>query len=344
MKKMLFNEIGYTAHINKRVRERVGNIKNIIIPEDFFHSDESEKEKKLIKDDLKEKIYNELKRRLIDLRDIDFKTNKAITYKILLPVLERDGKKFKIDILTESEDENGVLKTYSGDLYVVIIASNVGITIMNVNSDEGESSLNARLIKYMKQGYETSTKSFSPLEFTINYSLQKEKLSNFYEKIKNTELGEVSLKKYNDLMSFIPGEEKSTSFLIDKIKDIESFILINKERINETEKINLESKKNSIQKRIDQILTSSERVVEKLQKKADYRKGAKFKHDKFGTGTIQKVEKFTNGVYTITVDFPVDGVKKIRAAVKQKPAETSAGLSESVTKIIRALIRQQQGL
>ena len=67
-------------------------------------------------------------------------------------------------------------------------------------------------------------------------------------------------------MDFVPGEERSTSILVDKIKDIDNFILVNKEKINETEKKNLESKKDFIQKRIEQILSSSQRAMEKLQK------------------------------------------------------------------------------
>lgn len=341
MKKMLFNEIGYTVHINKRIKERGENIKKIFFPDDFFKEGDN---KKLIHDSIKIKIQNELKERLIYLRDTDFSEKEAFIYKILRPVLKRDGKTYKIDLLTESEDVKGSLKEYFGDLYIVIIASNIGITLMNVNSSINDSNLKSKLVPFIKQGYFTEIKSFYPLEFIIDYSESENKVKNIEQKIKNTEFGEISLKKYNDLMSFVPGEEKSTSFLLDKIKDIESFILINKERISETEKINLESKKNSIQKRIEQILSSSQRAVEKLQKKADYRKGAKFKHDKFGMGTIQKVEKFTDGVYDVIIDFPGEGIKKIRAAVKQKPDETSSGLSESVTKIIRALIRQQQGL
>jgi len=342
---MLFNEIGYTAHINERIRERVANIKDIVIPEEFFHSDESKKEKTLIKNYLKDKISNELKKRLIDLRDTDFEINQGVVYKILLPVLEREGKKFKIDIITESEDENGVLKTYSGDLYIVIIASNVGITIMNVNSDEGKASLSTRLIKFMKQGYLTDIKSFSPLEFKINYSLPKEKLLKISEKIKTTQLGDTSLKKYNDLISFIPSNEKLKSVLNEKLIEIDDFLKINLKRLSNSEKKSLESKKKSIEDRISELSTVSQQILDKLKKKADYRKGARFPHDKYGKGTIKSVKKYADGIYNIEVDFPIFGVKTLRVATKQKPeAEVTSGLSESILKLIRNIIVQEKGL
>lgn len=341
---MLFNEIGYTAHINERIKERVVNIKDIFILEDFFHSDEGEKEKKLIKDYLKQKISNELKTRLIYLRDTDFPINQAIVYKILLPILERDGKKFKIDVVTESEDENGVLKTYSGDLYIIIIDSNVGVTIMNVNSDEGKASLSTRLIKFMKRGYITDIKSFSPLEFKINYSLPQEKLLKISEKIKTTQLGDTSLKKYNNLMSFIPSNEKLNSVLNEKLIEIDDFLKINLKRLSNSEKKSLESKKKLIEDRISELSAVSQQIMDKLKKKADYRKGARFPHDKYGKGTIKSVKKYADGIYNIEVDFPMFGVKTLRVATKQKPeAELASGLSESILKIIRTIIVQEQG-
>lgn len=338
---MFIKEIGYTKHINKRIEERCENIKEIFIQDDFFKEDDN---KQLIYEFVKTKIQNELKKRLIYLRDTDFSEKEAFIYKILLPVLKRDGKTYRVDLLTESEDGKGLIKKYYGDLYIVIVSSNVGITIMNIDSSVSDLNLKSKLVSYVKQGYFTEIKSFYPLEFIIDYSESESKIKNIEQKIKKTDLGEISLKKYNDLMSFDVKNEKNTHFLIDKQAEIDEFIKINSKRISNYEIRNLEKKKESIQKRIEQILSSSQRAMEKLQKKADYRKGAKFKHDKFGKGTIQKVEKFSDGVYDVIIDFPEVGIKKLRLATKQKPAETSAGLSESVTRIIRALIRQQQGL
>jgi len=358
---MLVNEIGYTDHINKRIQERIANIQDLIISEDFFQPGE---DKDFIKKFIKRQIQNELKKRITYLEAINFDKKGAFIYKLLIPVLKRDGKEYKLDLITKSTDEKGNTKEYNGTLYIVIISNNAGITVYNTNSSISDSNLKKKLNFYFEQGYYTQIDSYYPLEFEIDYSISSDKIDSIIKKNKQikqfttfvekgesvkkekeTNLTPESFKEYKNLMDFIPGGERSTSILIDKIKDIDNFILINKERINEKEKRNVESKKSFIQKRIDQILSSSEKAIEKLQKKSRYVKGGKFNHDTFGIGTIQKVEKFSDGVYNIIVDFPGFGIKKIRAEIKQKPeAEVASGLSESILKLIRNIIAQEQGL
>lgn len=337
-------EIGYSIHINQRIKERTKNIKSLDIPEDFF---QPEDDVDYIKKIVKQKIEIELARRLIILRDTDYPFNEALVYKLMLPVLKRNGKSYKLTLTTESEDENKQLKEYTGDLYIVIIASNVGITIMNVDSNLNKSELDKRLIPFIKNPLHRGIEQFKDLKFEIVYEEEFKSLPMIQAGAKTTEMGEGSFKKYMEIMKYNPSKEKSPSKLFDKKEEIEIFIKNNIKRLSQQELKNLNQTKEQIDFRLEQIQSTSERVVAKLKQKADYRKGAKYTHSKFGKGTILSTKKVDDGIYDIEIQFddfdPITkkpfGVKKLRVGTKEKPSEQpSPGLNESIRKFIRKML------
>ena len=218
---------------------------------------------------------------------------------------------------------------------------------MNVDSNLNKSELDKRLIPFIKNPLHRGIEQFKDLKFEIVYEEEFKSLPMIQAGAKTTEMGEGSFKKYMEIMKYNPSKEKSPSKLFDKKEEIEIFIKNNIKRLSQQELKNLNQTKEQIDFRLEQIQSTSERVVAKLKQKADYRKGAKYTHSKFGKGTILSTKKVDDGIYDIEIQFddfdPITkkpfGVKKLRVGTKEKPSEQpSPGLNESIRKFIRKML------
>ena len=146
---------------------------------------------------------------------------------------------------------------------------------------------------------------------------------------------------------FNPKDEKSVKVLQNATESIKAFYEKNNDRLNVNERNICLNRLNLIKIRLTSLLSASDKAVNNIKQKGDYRKGRPYVHKDFGKGTIESVQKVDDGVYNIEVKFnPPYGLKKLRVKEKEKPGTPSSteapGLQENLMYQIRQLILQCQ--
>ena len=334
------NEFMETNHFKQRLEERAFKIKDIKLN----GKDIDEK----LKQKIKQKISLGVKKRLSEIRGKMFPEDKAVTYKLIMPVVLYKNKRYTPEIITETEDKDGNKRDTPGALFIMPVMRNVATTIMNVDSKLTDSKLiekQRRVLSYSKNNDDKTidiiVESYPKLYYLIN--LDEEEIK--YPVIQNKEesnLGAFLLSQLRDVSDYNPQEEKSVEVLQKNLEQITGLYNRNEERFNVSETNQIQSKINQIKLRIQNILEASGKAAEKNTQKGNYRAGRTYVHKDFGKGVISSVKSVGDGFYNIMVKFPEPyGLKTIRVKEKEKPeVAVASGLSESLRVKIRQLILQ----
>lgn len=333
-----------TAHLKKRVAERVFNISDILLPGEEIDSK--------LKQKIKDKISLEIKTRISQIRDKNFPEDRIVIYKLFVPIVIYKGKRFNPEITIITPDQSGELKKGIGSLFVMIFVQNRGTTIINYNNElSNEDLIGKQKFSTMRSKDEVAKKlpisveSYPKLYFKINLDEDGSTPSIDYSAHQREEskLGEILASKFKVIMDYNPLPERRVDILKTILTQINDFVEKNKDKLNVGETNSLTSKINSIKIKIKDLEAAPSKAVEKITQKGDYRKGRPYRHKDFGKGLINSVEKISDGVYNISVEFPAPyGLKKLRVKEKEKPDVSSTpGLSESIFRNkIRQLILQ----
>jgi len=337
--KLLF-EYMETSHLKQRLEERAFNIKDVNLR--GIEIDDKTKQK------LKEKISLGIKKRIKEIRGKNFPEDKAVTYKLMIPIVLYKNKKYTPEIITETEDKDGNKRPSPGSLFIMPVMKNVVVTIMNVDTKMTDKDLiekQRRVLMFSKNAADKSidvtVESYPKLHYLIN--LDEEQVE--YPKAQTGEeskLGSFLLNQLKVVSEYNPQEEKSKDVLEKNLTQITGLYNRNEERFNESETNQIISKINQIKRRIKDLSGASEKAASKITQKGDYRAGRTYVHKDFGKGVISSVKGVGDGFYNIMVKFPEPyGFKMLRVKQKEKPeASAASGLSESIRTKIRVLLLQ----
>jgi len=323
-----------SPHLEKRIEERVFNIKDVSIPGEEL--DDKLKQK------IKDKIALAAKERLDLIRNRMFPEDEAIIYKLIIPVLIYKGNKVIPEITTQSSSKEGK-KEFSGSMFVISFIKNVGETIMNVDVNTTDEELLKKAWRHIiGLKISKSVESFPKLNYIINLDKSLEQKAYTIQTGEKSNLGDITMNQIKIFAQINPREEKSVVVLEKNLNDVKDFFEKNKQRFNQNETNFFVSKIKQIENRISDIKESGNKAVEKLEKKGEYKKGARYIHKDFGKGKIESVKKVEDGIYNIMVKFdnPIYGTKVLRVKEKDKPAVATAGLSEGLRLKIRQILRQ----